>query len=317
MRKFVVFAASVALAQPAFAAPYSVLWWDSTPEYGGQATDAFRQEMSDSLTAYAGGTVFTSTYFSSETPGSLAAHLASNMYDVIVFDATSQFAKFDAADLAAVQAMYGGGKNNLLLDGTLYIRSIAYDAGSDYPGINGSSAALTINEVFSLAKRGGGFMIGTDHNCCQVDANQILNALIPLASFSGVTYPSTDGVWNGTELLAGPSPVASADIFAHWDSIPTQAIAPTGAFVDFLGNAVNLYSQVDVADDPGGGPKYSYISTSFNVSGGEVIITDPNPPDPNNGAVPEPATWAFMILGFGAIAGSMRRRKATLKLSYA
>lgn len=28
------------------------------------------------------------------------------------------------------------------------------------------------------------------------------------------------------------------------------------------------------------------------------------------GAVPEPATWALMILGFGAVGGSMRRREA-------
>lgn len=35
-------------------------------------------------------------------------------------------------------------------------------------------------------------------------------------------------------------------------------------------------------------------------------------------AVPEPATWAFMIFGFGAIGGAMRRqRKATVKVSYA
>lgn len=35
-------------------------------------------------------------------------------------------------------------------------------------------------------------------------------------------------------------------------------------------------------------------------------------------AVPEPATWAFMIVGFGAIGGAMRRkRKANVKVSYA
>ncbi len=35
-------------------------------------------------------------------------------------------------------------------------------------------------------------------------------------------------------------------------------------------------------------------------------------------AVPEPATWAFMIFGFAAIGGAMRRqRKANLKVSYA
>ncbi len=36
------------------------------------------------------------------------------------------------------------------------------------------------------------------------------------------------------------------------------------------------------------------------------------------GAVPEPATWAFMIFGFGAIGGAMRRqRKANVKVCYA
>lgn len=39
-------------------------------------------------------------------------------------------------------------------------------------------------------------------------------------------------------------------------------------------------------------------------------------------AVPEPATWAFMIFGFGAIGGAMRRQKkaaqkANVKVSYA
>lgn len=37
----------------------------------------------------------------------------------------------------------------------------------------------------------------------------------------------------------------------------------------------------------------------------------------NFGAVPEPATWAFMILGFGLIGGALRRRKATVRMAYA
>jgi hypothetical protein len=34
-------------------------------------------------------------------------------------------------------------------------------------------------------------------------------------------------------------------------------------------------------------------------------------------AVPEPGTWLMMLLGFGAIGYSMRRRKATVRLGYA
>ena len=34
-------------------------------------------------------------------------------------------------------------------------------------------------------------------------------------------------------------------------------------------------------------------------------------------AVPEPATWAMMLLGFGAVGYSMRRRKANVRIAYA
>ncbi|QDZ09176.1 PEP-CTERM sorting domain-containing protein [Sphingomonas panacisoli] len=35
------------------------------------------------------------------------------------------------------------------------------------------------------------------------------------------------------------------------------------------------------------------------------------------GAVPEPATWAMMLLGFGAIGGTLRRRSVTTRVRYA
>ena len=31
----------------------------------------------------------------------------------------------------------------------------------------------------------------------------------------------------------------------------------------------------------------------------------------NNGAVPEPSTWAMMLMGFGAIGVALRRRRST------
>lgn len=48
----------------------------------------------------------------------------------------------------------------------------------------------------------------------------------------------------------------------------------------------------------------------LNVNGTAAIV---------NGAVPEPATWAMMILGFGFVGGTMRtaRRRQKLALSYA
>ncbi|MBM6577743.1 PEP-CTERM sorting domain-containing protein [Microvirga sp. SRT01] len=35
------------------------------------------------------------------------------------------------------------------------------------------------------------------------------------------------------------------------------------------------------------------------------------------GAVPEPSTWAMMIVGFGMVGGAMRRRRVSTKVSFA
>jgi hypothetical protein len=299
-----LFALAVATSG-AQAQAYRVLWWDSTPDYGGQAATPLRQEMSDYLTTFNGGTLFQSTYVGSETPGTLATHLGSNNYDVIVFDATSFQQKFNAADLSAVQNFYQS-NSNILLDGTLYIRSIDYNAFTNFPGPNDALGIFTANEVKSLAVRGGGIMIGTDHDCCQVDANQILDAVIPGAAFSGITYPSTDGEFTGTELLTTAGLVAPADVFNNWSNVPSEAIAPTGNYTDFLGRPVTLYSQVNVADQPGGGTRYPYISTSFAPGGGPVVINDPEPPVTST---PEPATLALFGTGILGLAALRRRRR--------
>ncbi|WP_404420957.1 hypothetical protein [Nibricoccus sp. IMCC34717] len=305
--------ASAVFSATAFAAdPYKVLWWDSTPEYGSQAPNALRKEFSDYLNSYNGGSVFSSTFVASETAGTLATHLASNSYDVLVFDATSYSAKFNSSDIASVQNFYSSGKKNLLLDGTLYIRSINYNSTSNFPGVNDSSGKFTVNEVFSIASRGGGIFIGTDHSGFQVDANQILNGILPSASFSGITYPSTDGVFYGSDLLNSKTAVAASDIFNHWDSIDTQAIAATGAFSDFNGASRNLYSQVDVADIIGG-PKYSYISTSWKPGSGSTDVTDPNPGGGGGGGnrVPDAAgTFGLFALVIGALASARRFARA-------
>ena len=54
---------------------------------------------------------------------------------------------------------------------------------------------------------------------------------------------------------------------------------------------------------------YNYSQSQVTYAG---ITNDPLPPVvPNPGAVPEPATWAMMIGGFGAIGVAARRRRRT------
>jgi cysteine-rich repeat protein len=259
----------VVMGGVAAAAPAKVLWWDITEEFGGQAPNALRQAMADHLETIDGGAAFDATYVDATTPGQLAAHLAANSYDVIVFDATrfdSTPSTLDAGDLAAVKTFYDT-HPNVLLDGVLYIRSIVFNATTVYPGPNGAMGGFTANEVHQLATRGGGVMIGTDHDCCQLEPNKILQAMIPSAGFSGNTSPSVDGQFNGNDLLTSKVVVSVFDVFTHWDSVPSEAITPTGMFTDAFGDDVTLFSQVDVADDPGGGPKFAYVSTSWSPTG--------------------------------------------------
>ncbi len=85
-----------------------------------------------------------------------------------------------------------------------------------------------------------------------------------------------------------------------WEGFTTSFNTGSATSVQlFLRNAQTAYSGNDFALD--------------DIYLGTTSIVNPVPPTP--GAVPEPATWALLILGFGAIGSAMRRRR--LAVSYA
>lgn len=65
--------------------------------------------------------------------------------------------------------------------------------------------------------------------------------------------------------------------------------------------------------------------TQFRLTGGTIEFYSDNAVGYSisvdrlgGGAIPEPATWAFLILGFGAIGGAMRAsRRRTIQVTYA
>lgn len=92
----------------------------------------------------------------------------------------------------------------------------------------------------------------------------------------------------------------------------TSAVLPNGwGGVDGDGNLslpagytfADVLANVDQIEFTTFEPDYFYGFTQFDVAGDNFTV--------NFGAVPEPATWGLMILGFGAIGGAMRvqRRK--------
>lgn len=91
---------------------------------------------------------------------------------------------------------------------------------------------------------------------------------------------------------------------ANTDLVETQSFALDSSFFSLLSDGAVSLAGTTISEDSGSG--------SFQIDFLSLEITT------DMGAVPEPATWAFMIIGFGAIGGAMRRqRKANVKVSYA
>ena len=81
-----------------------------------------------------------------------------------------------------------------------------------------------------------------------------------------------------------------------------------GNYYQFFANG-SVITGVSNAFDPHGFPTgTSLINARFTTGNGNLTAVVPS----DLGAVPEPATWAMMIIGFGAMGYSMRRRRKTL-----
>jgi hypothetical protein len=168
----------------------------------------------------------------------------------------------------------------------------------------------------------------------QASAEKVLNVKMTFASgasFDGKVKFADDYsyVTDVTGLLKGygnefqtPDPTASTTINWVWDNGVNFA-SGASTYGTFLMNGAGSgytgsdYSNwVDFTYDYSNPGKLTFSDAGFGNAASSIdqMISG----SISAAGVPEPATWALMILGFGAVGGTMRRRRsATAKLRLA
>lgn len=139
----------------------------------------------------------------------------------------------------------------------------------------------------------------------------------------------------GNYFSVGPSTSSPATIFFGpftgnlgmsfiWGSVDTYN---TLQFVDQFGNALATFTGIQIFNpangnqtSPNTNPIVSFLITGSDTSSlaGIRLSSTQNAFEIDNVAfAPEPATWAMMLLGFGAIGIAMRRRRSTQLKAFA
>jgi hypothetical protein len=101
-----------------------------------------------------------------------------------------------------------------------------------------------------------------------------------------------------------------------------ERLSDTSPFVDRAGVAFSAggvaYNIFDNYTDTAGHPVYSFCSSTFDGSctGGSANAAPVASLSISAaGTVPEPASWALMLAGFGVVGGVMRRRATTVRVA--
>ena len=94
-------------------------------------------------------------------------------------------------------------------------------------------------------------------------------------------------------------------------------LAPLAAYDYLAGGDYHTLASFSSANTPGFEMFGSFDFSAKDMEGRSFaslratqLVVSPNPGVPTGGAVPEPATWAMMILGFGGVGCTLRRRRA-------
>ena len=203
----------------------------------------------------------------------------------------------------------------------LSIASVALLAGVP------ASAATIVNGDFELGTSPGSYVTVTGGNSTAITGWTVGGASV---DYIGSYWTANDGVrsidlaGNGIGSISQVLDTAvgqSYKVSFFVSRNPDGGLTPRYGFVDTGGTATQFAfgnggsSRQDMAWEE---RTYNFVATSTSTT--LTFTADPSTSASFYGAaldsvsisaVPEPATWGFMILGFGMVGGAMRRRSQT------
>lgn len=140
-------------------------------------------------------------------------------------------------------------------------------------------------------------------------------------SFGGdAVYIGLDGP-GGFGFLVGPNAYSQIGFFFNY--APGVGDDPTIAALDINGNVLEEYNLATDApiSTPGGFNQFQFRGITRDTAdiygfrfGGSYLLASGTATGDVIGGIPEPTTWALMILGFGSAGAMLRRRRTSYAL---